>query len=107
MKTIGELYGPASEVFTEDDADVYFEEVCDYIMTAYVDSASITRAEAAEIARSNIGYMAGYYDKPVRDRMFKLFKCEHPVFGTTEPSPQEAFEAGQRLGKVMMRDKKL
>ena len=52
-------------------------------------------------ARENIGYMIGDVDRDVGRRIIEWFGCEHPVFGTTFPTTQEAFEAGMKLGETI------
>jgi hypothetical protein len=52
-------------------------------------------------ARDNIGYMIGDVDRDVGRRIIEWFGCEHPIFGTTFPTAQEAFEAGMKLGETM------
>ena len=37
--------------------------------------------ECAEMIKSNLGYMAGYYDKEIAAKVLKLFSAPHPVFG--------------------------
>jgi hypothetical protein len=51
--------------------------------------------ERLRIAKSNIGYLAGYYSVETRNRIFNLFSTEHPIFGTKDPTPKDAFEAGK------------
>jgi len=47
-------------------------------------------------AEENLGYMCGYYGKEVSDRIRKLFKVSHPIFGNqTNVDPMVAFKAGQ------------
>lgn len=47
-------------------------------------------------AEENLGYMCGYYGKETSDRIRKLFKVSHPIFGNkTEVDPMVAFKAGQ------------
>jgi hypothetical protein len=49
-------------------------------------------------AAANIGYMSGYYDRATRRRIQEWFMVAHPIFGTYEPTPEEAFELGRKLG---------
>lgn len=54
-------------------------------------------AENPMNARANIGYMSGYYN-PDKARQIRVwFEVVHPIFGNTEPKPEEAFEMGKRL----------
>jgi hypothetical protein len=58
-----------------------------------------------EVARSNIGYILGYYDDKTAKLWYStLNEVSHPVFGYgfgrgQEISPKEAFELGKMLGK--------
>jgi len=40
-----------------------------------------TRKKAIKIEASNLGYYKGYYDIETIDRVTKLFRCIHPIFG--------------------------
>ena len=91
--TIGEKYGPAMKIETQEEADAYFKACVLHTM-----SFGSTRQEAEEIEKANLGYYAGYYDHETADRVMRLFRCAHPIFGTSHPSPEEAFEKGKELG---------
>jgi len=58
------------------------------------------KAEAERIERSNLGYYAGYYDSETMARVNRLFKTTHPIFGDTNPTPAEAFEAGKKMAQA-------
>lgn len=79
-------------------ADAYFEECVRHTMRH-----GPSREEAESIERQNLGYFAGYYDQETRERVERLFKCAHPVFGaiTTNgaPTPREALAAGMVAAK--------
>lgn len=53
------------------------------------------------VAMQNIGYMAGYYDEDIRQKVYQFFEVEHPIFGTRTPTPEEAFEEGKKLGEAI------
>lgn len=97
MKTLGDKYGPAMEITDQESADAYFEKCVDDCIS----KGNKSRATAESIERSNLGYYAGYYDNETRERVERLFKCSHPVFGSIAkhgpPTAEEAFEAGKRL----------
>lgn len=96
--TIGEKYGPAMEIQTKEKAKKYFE-LC-VVHTLDVNK-KLSREEAINIEKSNLGYYAGYYDSETRIRVEKLFGCQHPIFGPIsqgEPTPKEAVDAGQVFG---------
>lgn len=97
--TIGECLDPAMEITDQKDADQYFQDYVNYL------NISIKNYdEATRIAKSNLGYYAGYYSNDVRKRVEKLFKCSHPIFGSIAdngiPTGKEAFECG-RQGKTL------
>jgi hypothetical protein len=56
-----------------------------------------SREDAENVERSNLGYFAGYYNAETMERVNRLFKTTHPIFGGTIPTPEEAFEAGRQL----------
>lgn len=92
--TIGDKYGPAMEITDQAEAIEYFEACVRHCMGHGKD-----RAEAEKIERSNLGYYSGYYDGETAQRVFRLFNCSHPIFGTSlsRPTAQEAFDAGKKL----------
>jgi len=93
--TIGEKYGPAMKVKDEAEAAVYFERCVEHTM-----ARGRTRTEAEAIERSNLGYYAGYYDAETRERVERLFRCAHPVFGAIaergQPTAGQAFSVGPK-----------
>jgi hypothetical protein len=56
---------------------------------------ALYRAETVH-AHANVGYLAGYLGGTKMQKVFDWFQCAHPVFGTYEPTPEEAFKMGQR-----------
>ena len=93
--TYGELYGPAMEITDATEAKEYFEALVTHHMKRW--GKSRDEAEAAE--RSNLGYWAGYYHRETGRRILKLFGAAHPIFGTHEPTPEEALQTGINLAK--------
>jgi hypothetical protein len=93
-----DVYGWAMEMDSQEEADEYFLALVEYNMKAGVD-----REEAEKVARDNLGYWAGYYDDETRQRVERLFRCSHPIFGSIEkngpPTPEAAFLAGMRMGE--------
>lgn len=95
--THGAKYGPAMEITEQTEADRYFEECVEHSM-----GHGLERADAERIERANLGYYAGYYDSKTRQRVERLFRCTHPVFGAIEkgePTAEKAFEMGFEIGK--------
>jgi len=50
-------------------------------------------------ALGNIGYFAGYYDTKTAKKIYAIFCTAHPIFGTSRPTVQKAFEMGKQLAK--------
>ena len=100
--TIGECYGPAcrNETMTQAEADEYFDALVEHCMRQ---EKNMKRPQAEAIQRANLGYYAGYFDNATRERVERLFKCAHPIFGSIStrgaPTPEQALETGLRLGK--------
>ena len=95
--TIGEKYSPAMEITNAEVAKEYFESLVEHTMRL----SGLTRLEAEQIERTNLGYFAGYYGHEVRLRVERLFSCTHPIFGSVAngaPTLEEAIEAGKRKG---------
>lgn len=95
--TIGDKYGPAMEITEQAEADAYFERCVEHSMLF---GKSRTEAEALE--RHNLGYYAGYYDGATRERVERLYRCSHPIFGAVatrgHPTAEEAFTIGRLIG---------
>lgn len=101
--TAGESLGRAMNITDPEDAQQYLKAYVAF-MQKYLDKEPDPKGKTAEqIAKSNLGYYAGYYDNETRKRVEKLFCCSHPVFGSIEsngiPTAEEAFIKGVALGK--------
>ena len=96
--TIGEKYGPAMKITDQAEADAYFEQCVQHNMAHGKD-----REAAEKIERNNLGYFAGYYDHETRERVERLFRCAHPIFGSVSangaPTPEQALQAGKAAAK--------
>ena len=95
-KTFGELFNLALKLAKENksEAQEWFKEYVQYIMT---ENNSNNRDEAVSIAKSNLGYFAGYYDAETCDLIYKTYQCSHPIFGDKpfDVDPEEAYRKGQ------------
>lgn len=100
--TYGECLEPAMAITDEADAQQYLEDYTAFVQSKLDRKPRRYVKTAAEIARDNLSYFAGYYDNATRERVERLFKCAHPVFGSISkngaPTAEEAFEAGKRMG---------
>ena len=94
--TIGDVFDLALKLAKEDpngEAKDFFHEYVNHIcmVNHYSWDKSI------EIAKSNLGYFAGYHNKEVYDIIYKTYQCSHPIFGdkSFDVSPEEAFNKGK------------
>ena len=78
--TIGDLYGPAMEVQTKEEAEAYFKRLIEH----YVRHWNKSIDEATSIVKQSLGYFAGYYDQETIERTQRLYGTVHPVFGDAE-----------------------
>lgn len=100
--TYGECLEPAMNITDAEDAKQYLKDYVDFIEKT-VDKKHLTERTSTEIAKHNLGYYAGYYNNETRERIERLFMCEHPLFGSIKengvPTPEEAFRIGTEYGK--------
>lgn len=94
--TIGEAYSPAMEMTDASDALMYREALMERLARFHPE---MTPAQIESAIMSNLGYYAGYYSYETRQRVQALFGAVHPIFGSTQPTPEEAFKAGYDMGK--------
>lgn len=99
VMTLGDCYHPAMKCQTQEEADAWFEALVERDIRVH--GLSREKAEAQE--RSNIGYFSGYYDNETAQRVFRLFRCAHPIFGTARPTADEALNMGKQLGERKVR----
>lgn len=95
---IGMKYESAMEFTDQAEADAYFEILVEHSMRC-----GLSRPEAETLERRNLGYFAGYYSNEVRERVERLFRCEHPFFGSIAkngpPTCEQALAAGKKLAE--------
>lgn len=95
-------YSPAMIITDEAAAEAYLKECVEHSMEQ---NKRLSLEMATRIEKSNIGYWAGYYDAETRERVERLFKCSHPIFGAIakngQPTPEEAYKKGVILGKML------
>jgi len=94
--TIGDKYRPAMEIVDQTEADAYFERCVQHTMNFGAD-----RVEAERIERINLGYYAGYYDRETQERVNRLFRTVHPIFGAVRPTARQCFESGKKMAKTL------
>ena len=98
-KTIGEVFNEALRLARTDsyEAKEFFKEYINWIST----QNHYSWDKATEIAKSNLGYFAGYYDEEVCDIIYKTYQCSHPIFGDKpfSVSAEEAYKKGIEWAK--------
>lgn len=94
---------------TEEEAEALFHDI---LMADYLGEhirPPWHPDQAVSALRESIGYAAGYQDHETASRIYRLFKCEHPIFGTDDPTFLQAFWSGMRCAyekgsKLSMRE---
>jgi len=79
LLTIGECLDPAMEITDEADAQQYLEAYIEY--QEQFKNEFTAGNTARSICLQNIGYYTGYYNLETQERVLRLFKTEHPIFG--------------------------
>ena len=96
--TIGEVFNLALKLAKEspEEAKEFFYEYVNYISTANHYSWD----KSIEIAKCNLGYFAGYYDRETYDIINKIYEAQHPIFGCNpfDVSSKDAFNKGMEIG---------
>ena len=98
-KTYGEMMKEAMAIKTQEEADDFLkrEVTC---MKEHNPTWSLEKCES--VVKSNLGYMAGYYDQTASLHVQKFWGANHPIFGGPSYwgnlSPKEAFEKGRQIG---------
>ncbi len=105
--TYGECLDPAMEITDAADAKQYLADYAAFIQTSLNREPRNDNMTAEQIAKTNIGYYAGYYSDKTRERVERLFKCSHPIFGgiakNGPPTQEQAFDAGMRASTTPQR----
>lgn len=96
--TYAQQFDSAMKCKTRKEAQVWFEKE----VRRYWVEHGIKKTKAMEIILSNLGYMAGYYDRSVSEKVWKLFGAEHPVFGPPDKAVKLSPENCARLGMELI-----
>lgn len=101
--TYGEQFKSALACETKAQAEQWMEREIQH----YVQHHGTNVSEALRIIKSNLGYMAGYYNTETAKKIHELFNAVHPVFGTStyhnDVTPEQAFELGEKPAKEQSR----
>ena len=101
--TYGECLRPACEkIKTREEAAQYFKDYVAFIQKAIDKEGKEGKGkDAVAIAKSNLGYFAGYYDGETMERVNRLFDTSHPIFGRAfDVTPEQALKAGIKAGEA-------
>ena len=103
-ETMGEIFDLADSLAKEAN-----KSKCEHFLIAYATSIldtneSVTNyEEALNIAKSNLGYFAGYFNSTTYERVNRTYGAIHPVFKTNpfDIAPEEAYRMGLEIGKAI------
>ena len=90
------LYEVAMHISSEEEANYCLAKLVQLSIQEGRD-----KNEALQTHKENLAYFAGYYSNETRERVERLFKAEHPIFGKISekgpPTVKEALLAGFNL----------
>jgi hypothetical protein len=103
----GDLYGPAMNIQTEEEATSYMVALTHWSARHWGGDYKALWDRHL----SNIGYFAGYFDEATRARVEKVFKAKHPIFGSanlpvTEAGIAFAYGGVEAAREVMAEERK-
>ena len=97
--TSGEQFDAAMKCETREEAEEWLEGETRHLVDYHEKSVP----EAIEIIKSNLGYMAGYYEHETAQKVHRLFNAVHPVFKSANyhrtVTSEQAFKIGLEAGK--------
>jgi hypothetical protein len=74
------------------------EQIIEEEITARIAVARVTEEEARSVLLENIGYATGYMTDKTGDKVMRLFNTQHPIWGRTHPTAEEALRLGIEYG---------
>jgi hypothetical protein len=103
--TYGECLSPAMKITDPEDAKQYLDAYVKYITKYFTDAPYNEKGQTPlQVAKSNLGYFAGYCSDETRERVERLFCCSHPIFGSIKekgsPTSEQALQAGLNYSKT-------
>lgn len=96
--TYGEALDPAMKITEQNDADQYLKAYIDFTANHFEEATGKHTPE--EVCKINLGYYAGYYSEETRERVERLFKCSHPVFGSIKANRSPTAEKALTMGMI-------
>lgn len=76
IKTVGQLFDALAALESREEGQQFMQEYTEFLKDLYDNST----ATAASVARSNVGYVAGYGSPEVRQRIKEYTGAPHPIF---------------------------
>jgi hypothetical protein len=103
-QTLGTFIEGVLSVTCKEDAELFLEG---YIMYLMLIRPEREIKETERVARNNIGYCFGEGMCLPMKLMWKEIGVTHPFFGVANPTPEEAFAAGVKLGARALFEKEV
>lgn len=98
-----ELYRKALQATEQSEADRLFDELVDRTLPELEEGRPfaefVIRSRTEDLVRHNLGYMAADQGSGARERIERLYNCEHPLFGKVAEMGFPTFEESVELGK--------
>jgi len=89
MNNLGDLVSALGGL-TDPEEAVAFKEAYARALRA----SGVSRIEVTKLASDNLGYLCGYLGRADMLRLLHWLDVDHPVFGRTPMTPEDAFKAG-------------
>jgi hypothetical protein len=97
MRSLEQIMNLAkAEDFSKQNAEAIVKEQVDEMVATLHYQPDLAR----KIVLQNIGYYCGYYPPAIADKVYEMFDTEHPIFGRTHPTPEEALRIGMEMGRA-------
>lgn len=96
--TIGHLMGAIFAVADMETARDFKKSYIEW-QTAHHNDAGPQKYTPSQIVELNIGWCFGDDMDPERIKMWSALGASHPIFGMTQPTPEQAFEMGVAAGQ--------
>lgn len=89
LRTIGDIMNVMKEICQTNDKDLANKFMAEVIKFNPLHG------------KYNIGYLTGYFGHAEADKMRELFDVSHPIFGRKNPTVEEAYAMGEKIGRQM------
>jgi hypothetical protein len=102
MKSIATIFGLVQDgtLNTKEQATKIVEAEA----ARMAEAGNVSIEQARKMMLVNIGYQTGYCSHQLADRIMDLFQTEHPIFGKTHPTAEEALRLGMEFGRRSLKE---